>query len=603
MSFGADTVYNILAGCVHGGFVMLYGTIVSKGIAIGSAFVLSSGKKEESVSHVSMHDTEYSTQKYLIAKEQTRQSLESLVSVIEESNKDIADMMRGQIAILEDVGLNESIYSLIGGYHFTCEYAIEIAYNQWIKRFSDLSDPMTKERYADVQDVKNRLLSFLLSTGRGKIELPKTPSVLVADTLLPSDIATLGREMILGIVSESGNANSHFALIAKELGIPALTGVNRALVQIETGMTVIVDALTGLVIENPSNEELGAYRENRDAYQVAVSEMKNFVSLAAVSKDSKPYRVYLNLSSLTKEAVSLSPYSSGVGLFRSEFQFADYEVPPTEDEQYEIYRDLTKAFGEHECVIRTFDFQEDKLPKFMNPGSSENKDEAPYFLDEQETVTPKKAAGVENKEFTESIIYTQIRAILRAAVHGNLGIMFPMVRSIDELRSNKALIEKAKIELRTEKIAFRESLPFGVMIETPSLALLSDVVARETNFASIGTNDLSRFLSGAGDRLNAQNQNFDYRPDLYRLIKSIIDAFAVFRKPLSVCGELAGNPITAPLLAGLGIERFSVDPLAISTIKEALSKFTVQETKDMAERVLGLATCAETENYLKMKAV
>ncbi|MDR1800822.1 MAG: phosphoenolpyruvate--protein phosphotransferase [Lachnospiraceae bacterium] len=582
---------------------MLYGTIVSKGIAIGSAFVLSSGKKEESVSHVSMHDTEYSTQKYLIAKEQTRQSLESLVSVIEESNKDIADMMRGQIAILEDVGLNESIYSLIGGYHFTCEYAIEIAYNQWIKRFSDLSDPMTKERYADVQDVKNRLLSFLLSTGRGKIELPKTPSVLVADTLLPSDIATLGREMILGIVSESGNANSHFALIAKELGIPALTGVNRALVQIETGMTVIVDALTGLVIENPSNEELGAYRENRDAYQVAVSEMKNFVSLAAVSKDSKPYRVYLNLSSLTKEAVSLSPYSSGVGLFRSEFQFADYEVPPTEDEQYEIYRDLTKAFGEHECVIRTFDFQEDKLPKFMNPGSSENKDEAPYFLDEQETVTPKKAAGVENKEFTESIIYTQIRAILRAAVHGNLGIMFPMVRSIDELRSNKALIEKAKIELRTEKIAFRESLPFGVMIETPSLALLSDVVARETNFASIGTNDLSRFLSGAGDRLNAQNQNFDYRPDLYRLIKSIIDAFAVFRKPLSVCGELAGNPITAPLLAGLGIERFSVDPLAISTIKEALSKFTVQETKDMAERVLGLATCAETENYLKMKAV
>ncbi|MCD7908049.1 MAG: phosphoenolpyruvate--protein phosphotransferase, partial [Clostridium sp.] len=410
------------------------------------------------------------------------------------------------------------------------------------------------------------------------------PVIVVAQDLFPSDTASLKRDMVQAIVTEVGGATSHTAIIARSYEIPALLGVGGAMDLLEDGQIVGVDAIDGVLATDLSAPEIAALEDKARAYRVHAEETRKYQGVEPVTGDGVRIEVELNIGSASPEELEGACCTDGVGLFRSEFLYMGRDTLPGEDEQTEIYSRVLKAFEGRPVTLRTLDIGGDKkldcleLPKEENP-----------FLGNRAL----------RLCFTYPDIFkTQLRAALRAAVDGDLWVMFPMVGSMDDIRRAKAAVQEAREELKAEGKPCGD-IKIGIMIEIPSIALIADLAVREVDFASIGTNDLCQYAT-AVDRMNpAVSQYYQkYHPAMFRLIRGVVETFNKAGKPICVCGELGGDELAAAVLVGLGMRRLSMGRACVAQTKKMITNMTIGRAREMALRVCDMETADEIQAYL-----
>jgi len=488
------------------------------------------------------------------------------------------------LLLLEDESIIESCKKLIKEEQIKAEAAIHTTLTELLKTYSQSMDKFFLERTADIKDLA-RLLIAELQNEDINIFIGKEAGIVVAKDLAPSQTALFTKESVLGFVTDAGGKTSHSAIMAKSLGIPAVVGARTATLFIKDGDTVIVDGNEGLVIVNPSPSILRSYKSKKKSFDRMKNELLLLSKLPATTKDG--YNVILSCNiELIREIEQVNQSGGeGVGLYRTEFLFLNRTDIPDEEEQFEAYKKVAEGVSPYHTIIRTIDLGGDKFqfytdtPKELNP-----------FL------------GFRAIRFClerTDIFKTQLRAILRASTYGDVKIMFPFISDIDELRKAKGILNEVKNELRKKRVQFNEDIEVGIMVEVPSTAVLAPLFAREADFFSIGTNDLIQYTL-AVDRVNERiSYLYDpYHPAVINLIYRVIDSAHKNRIWVGVCGEMAGDPISALLLVGMGVDELSASPTNISVVRYAIRSMEFNALKEIAKRALSMATAAEIKNYL-----
>lgn len=565
---------------------MIYeGTAVSDGAATGRVFQYEPYQPEIRHDTITKAQTKSCLEKYkdvfIQAEEELKRLIES--SELEEEEKKI---FQAHIDIVQDEEMRREIEEEITDNLLSPEWAIQEVYERYIKIISKAKDALIRERAADLKDVCQRLIRLWNGGHENPLSSLAGDVIVVARDLLPSDTAAMKTEYVKAIVTEVGGYTSHMAILARNYGIPAVLGVADILKNTENGQKIAVDAKDGKVITNLTVDQEKQYQVMREEYLRKISDMRQYLPLVPETLDKTRIDVCLNIGSADKSELELEQYTDGVGLFRTEFLYMSKKALPEEEEQFQVYKKVVTMYGERPVIIRTLDIGGDKkldyleLPKEDNP-----------FL------------GLRALRLCfemKPIFKTQLRALLRAAVYGNLMIMFPMVGSIGDIRFAKQIVEEVKEELKQENIPCRTDVKVGIMIEIPSIALMADIAASEVDFASIGTNDLCQYLM-AVDRLNPSVAKYyqSFHPAMFRLIRQIVEAFKKQKKPVSVCGEMGGNPQAAALLAGLGVRKFSMNASSLASVKKMISQMDICKAERMARTVLELSTAVQVEEYIK----
>lgn len=565
---------------------MIYeGTAVSDGAATGRVFQYEPYQPEIRHDTITKAQTKSCLEKYKDVLIQAEEELKRLIesSELEEEEKKI---FQAHIDIVQDEEMRREIEEEITDNLLSPEWAIQEVYERYIKIISKAKDALIRERAADLKDVCQRLIRLWNGGHENPLSSLAGDVIVVARDLLPSDTAAMKTEYVKAIVTEVGGYTSHMAILARNYGIPAVLGVADILKNTENGQKIAVDAKDGKVITNLTVDQEKQYQVMREEYLRKISDMRQYLPLVPETLDKTRIDVCLNIGSADKSELELEQYTDGVGLFRTEFLYMSKKALPEEEEQFQVYKKVVTMYGERPVIIRTLDIGGDKkldyleLPKEDNP-----------FL------------GLRALRLCfemKPIFKTQLRALLRAAVYGNLMIMFPMVGSIGDIRFAKQIVEEVKEELKQENIPCRTDVKVGIMIEIPSIALMADIAASEVDFASIGTNDLCQYLM-AVDRLNPSVAKYyqSFHPAMFRLIRQIVEAFKKQKKPVSVCGEMGGNPQAAALLAGLGVRKFSMNASSLASVKKMISQMDICKAERMARTVLELSTAVQVEEYIK----
>ncbi len=566
--------------------MVIKGNPASPGIAIGEVYLFQPFVPDIRQDSIAQDEVEANIQKYHGAKQAVEMELEHIVSRLQQDDPDKAAIFVAHQAILTDVTLDEEIVDMVTNELSSADYAILKVYDRYIEIFENLEDELIRERAADLRDVRSRLLRCWAGVEEKNLATLERDAIVVAEDLFPSDTATLNRKKVLAILTEVGGPTSHSAIIARSYEIPAVLGIPNVLACLRQGGTVIVDALQGVVIVDPSPEELAEYTKKLEAYRGKVAETKKFLDAQPLTADGVRVDVQLNIGSAGKEELDGSRYTDGVGLFRTEFLYMGRAQLPTEEEQYTTYRRVLETYGDRPVILRTLDIGGDKQLKSMPLPKEEN----PFLGNRALRLC-----------FTHPELFrTQLRAALRASVHGNLWIMLPMVASLDDIRRAKAMIEEAKAELTKEGIPFSTAYKLGIMVEIPSIALIADLAAQEVDFASIGSNDLCQYMT-AVDRMNPALVDYyqSYHPAMFRLIGYVVEQFKRLNKPVGVCGEMGGDPLAAVVLVGLGMRKLSMGLASVAPIKKLLAGLTVQKAEELANTVKALPTADEVKVYLR----
>lgn len=569
---------------------MIYeGTAVSDGVAIGN--VLRYHPKQIIVEErvIESNKVEENILRYREVVQKAIQELEYLIQNVdlEEEQKKI---FQAHIDIVLDEEMNQEIETEIQENLMAPEWAVKIVYDRYIEILSMAKDELIRERVADLKDVSTRLIRSWFGEKDDVLSTLASDVILVAYDLLPSDTAMMKKEHVLAIVTEIGGYTSHMAILARNYGIPAVLGVVDILTKLKDGEKIAVDATSGKVITNLTQDQEKQFQVMRTEFLKKKNDLQQYLSVESLTLDGTKIDVCLNIGSASKEELECESVTDGVGLFRTEFLYMSKSQLPSEEEQFEVYKKVAERYGERPVIIRTLDIGGDKKLDYLELPSEDN----PFL-------------GLRALRLCfelKPIFKTQLRAILRAGAYGNIGIMFPMVGSIGDIRFAKQIIKEVKEELEKEKIVYGKDVKIGIMIEIPSIALMADVAASEVDFASIGTNDLCQYLM-AVDRLNPNVAKYyqSFHPAMFRLIQQIVDAFSKQNKPVSVCGELGGNPQAVALLAGIGIRKFSMNASSIAAVKEAIINLDLNKAKRMSRTVLELSTAVQVENYLNSEFV
>ena len=561
------------------------GSVASPGIAIGKAFVFTSYAPLVSRRILLPAEVEEELSVLDAACFRAREELTAIISRLKSSDPEKADIFSAHLAILQDEELLGEIREAVRGKMHTVSWAIRQTYDEFSALLREAEDAHLRERVSDMDDVCARLLRCAEGVPETTLADLHEPSIVVAVELFPSDTVLMDPSKILGIITEHGGVTSHTAIIAKSYGIPALLGVKAATRLLPTGTDLVLDALTGKVLTGASEETLKSYEVLRDRESLRRTDAAAYLFRPAVTKDGTRIDVEANIGSASPSALEVSNYTDGVGLFRTEFLYMEGNQLPDEETQYSAYRAALEVYGNRPVVLRTLDIGGDKTLSYMELPHEDNpflgKRALRLCLDEPE------------------IFKSQLRAALRASVHGNLWMMFPMVGSLDDLRAAKKAVAETKAELDREGVAYRPDFKLGVMIEIPSAALTADLIAREVDFASIGTNDLIQYLTAA-DRLNSEVSPYyqSFHPAVFRTIKTVADAFRANGKDLCVCGELGGNPSAAVAFIGMGLRRLSMSSANVAGIKQVIANITVAEAEEVAGSILSMSTAAEIEAEL-----
>ena len=567
----------------------LRGIPASPGIAVGSVHLLLWEVPE--VPHHIIRDEEIPREMKRLedAIAQAKERLKHLSERVEATTgKEEAAIFDVQYSILEDPNLLGGVKDLIRQ-NLAAEKAFDLEMLEWRERFKRHANPMMRERVSDLTDVTIRVLAILLDLpDHDPINLPSDArAVLVTHDLTPALTVQLDRRSIVGIATDAGTRTSHVAILARSLGLPAVVGLRHATEQLRGHERVILDGTNGVLVINPSHDDTERYRERAREEEIAEAELQRLASLESVTTDGVHITLRCNVDLPEEAEFAATTGAEGVGLMRTEFLVVGRATMPDEDEQYEAYRSVVEAFGGKPVIIRTFDVGGDKLPVGGFPTEAN-----PYLgwrairmcLDQPE------------------MFKTQLRALLRAGQHGDLRILLPLIVTVGEVRATQTLLKEAREELRQRRVPCRDTLPLGVMIETPAAAVAADMFVRDgtVSFFSIGTNDLVQYTL-AVDRGNANlAQRFTaLHPAVLRLIKRTVEVGEGAGIDVAVCGEMASQPLMMFALLGLGLHDLSVNPRSVPLVKRVVRSVSVAGAKEAVVRASNAATAAESESILE----
>lgn len=564
--------------------IMLHGTAASEGIGIGKVMLIEEHSLEYTPRTVT--DTEAESQRFKAAVDafcyNTEKQAENLRSSAGEKE---AEILAGHIQIIKDPYLSGEIEKLIADGQ-CAESALEHMCDMFITMFSAADDELTKQRAADVRDIKSGVLGILLGVNEIKVSDAPKGTVLVARELTPSVTAGIVKENIAGIITETGGTTSHSAILARALEIPAVLSVEGVASSLKNGDTVVVDGSEGAVIVNPDDNTVAEYSKKRDAFLAERKELENYRGRETKSASGEAYELFCNIGKPEDAVKAVDADGEGVGLFRTEFLFMDRTSIPTEDEQFEAYKKAALILKGKSLIIRTLDIGGDKDIPYLGLEKEEN----PFMGFRAIRYCLK------NRELFKS----QIKAILRASAFGDIKIMFPLITTMDELREGKKLVAECKADLRNMDINFNENIQVGVMVETASAAVIADMLAKEADFFSIGTNDLTGYTM-ACDRGN-NDVSYLYsplQPSVLRMIKRTIECGVQNGISVGMCGEAAANKLMIPLLISFGLTEFSVSAPSVLNVRKIISTWTKEEADKVTAKVLEMSTQQEIVEYLK----
>ena len=554
----------------------LAGIAASDGIAIAPAYLLT--EPDLSFEKKTISDSGAEILRFEEAVKQAHQEISLIKKRAEESlGSEEAQVFEAHLMFLDDPEFIGQIKQVITDQLINAEAALDQIAQMFITMFSAMEDnPYMQERAADIKDVSERMMAILLGL---KVPSPATIDhevIVVAHDLTPSDTAQLNKKYVKAFVTDIGGRTSHSAIMARSLEIPAIVGSQSITQSVKDGQTIIVDALAGQVILNPSQEDIANYQQKAQDFQKQKEEWAKLVDAPSVTQDGHQVELAANIGTPKDVEAVLANGAEGIGLYRTEFLYMDSANFPTEDEQFEAYKTVLEAMEGKPVIVRTMDIGGDKelpyldLPKEMNP-----------FLGY-------RAIRI-SLDRTE-IFKTQLRALLRASNYGNLRIMFPMIATLKEFRQAKAVLEAVKADLLAEGQTVADTIQVGIMVEIPAAAVLADQFAKEVDFFSIGTNDLIQYTMAA-DRMNEQVSYLyqPYNPSILRLIKNVIDASHREGKWTGMCGEMAGDQTAVPILLGMGLDEFSMSASSVLKTRTLMQSLTLSDLQKLADRALNEA--------------
>lgn len=560
---------------------MISGILVSPGIAFGKALLLKEDEIVINRKKISADQVEQEVERFKTGRAKASEQLEAIKTKAEASlGEEKAAIFEGHIMLLEDEELEQEIIALIKDDKQSADAAAYSVIEGQAKALEELDDEYLKERAADVRDIGKRLLKNIL--GLTIVDLSAIPDevILVAADLTPSETAQLNLDKVLGFITDLGGRTSHTSIMARSLELPAIVGTSDATKQIKNDDYVILDAVNNKIYLNPTAEVIEQLKAVKTQYITERNDLAKLKDLPAITLDGHQVEVVANIGTVRDIAGAERNGAEGVGLYRTEFLFMDRDSLPTEDEQFEAYKAVAEAMGSQAVIVRTMDIGGDKDLPYMNLPKEENP-----FLGWRAI-----RIAMDRKE----ILHAQLRAILRASAFGKLRIMFPMIISVEEVRELKAELELLKSQLREENKAFDETIEVGVMVETPAAAVIARHLAKEVDFFSIGTNDLTQYTLAVdrGNELISHLYN-PMSPSVLGLIKQVIDASHAEGKWTGMCGELAGDERATLLLLGMGLDEFSMSAISIPRIKKIIRNTNFEDVKVLAEQALAQPTAKE----------
>jgi phosphotransferase system enzyme I (PtsI) len=560
---------------------VIEGIPASPGIAIGIALKYEKLKPKVVKKELKEEEVSGEIERFLMAIERSKSELRKILTLaVEKLGSKGAEIFEAQILMLDDKTIINKIIERIKEEKLNAEFIIQDEIEKYIKFMQDSGDDYLKERAHDLEDLKNRVIRNIQQ--QKWLSRFDTSRIVVAENLTPADTILFSRNQVLGYATDLGGMTSHTAILARALKIPAVVGLKEATKSIKTGDLVILDGYKGILIINPEQDVVEEYQNKIKRIAEFERKLEDFKFVPAVTIDGRKITILANIEFPEEVNEALESGAEGVGLFRTEYIISNGTIPE-EDEQFEEYLKVAEKVYPYKVVIRTFDVGGDKI--FRDYHREENP-----FLGWRGI-----RIGLDKPE----ILLSQLRAILRASVKKNVWVMFPMVSSIDEVREAKKYIDMAKVQLKEKNIPFDENIKVGVMIETPSSALMAKEIAREVDFFSIGTNDLVQYTL-AVDRGNETVAKIfqEFHPAVLRLIQFVVESAQRAKIPVSVCGEMAADPFATVLLVGFGLDELSVAPKMIPEIKRIIKTIKFKDAKRISKRALVFKTQDEVKNFL-----
>jgi len=558
--------------------VSLKGIGVSAGVATGPVFLLNAEDYRIVERDISEDEIARETARFEEALISTRHQIHEIQKKVKsELGSESASIFDAHLLVVDDRALVEEVIRGLKIQKKNVETVLRIVADRYAEALLRVQDDYLRERAVDVKDVTRRILRNLSGADSISLSQLTSPHILVANDLAPSEAAILDKTKILGFVTDLGSPTSHTAIMARALGIPAVVGLHDISVRVSSRDQILIDGNGGVVLIHPSNEQLERYGKMQESRRMILTELEQLKDEAAETRDGYAVALSCNIE-LPGDIEMVKQYGgSGVGLFRTEYLYLAQKGLPTEDEQAAIYEKVAVELSPGPVVIRTLDLGGDKfLSQLKTP----------------EEINP--FMGWRAIRFClaqPDIFKTQLRAILRASIHENVKIMYPMISNLDEVLKANALLEECKVELKSKGIPCNENIDVGIMIEVPSAALTAHLIAPHVSFFSIGTNDLVQYTL-AVDRVN-ERIAYLYEPThpaILRLIKNTIDVGHEHGIWTGICGEMAGNPLLVPLLIGLGVDELSVSPSAIPLVKDVIRKLQYSQAEELAELVMSSET-------------
>ncbi|CRK80673.1 phosphoenolpyruvate--protein phosphotransferase [Neobacillus massiliamazoniensis] len=563
----------------------LHGIAASNGIAIAKAYRLV--EPDLSFEKKTIEEPTTEVERFRKALMQSNTELEGIRDRAKvDLGADKAAIFEAHLLVLNDPELTGPIEDKIKSENVNAEAALKETADMFVLMFEQMDNEYMRERAADIRDVTKRVLSHLLDVEIVNPSMIAEEVIIVAEDLTPSDTAGLNRQFVKGFTTNIGGRTSHSAIMARSLEIPAVVGTKTATEEIHNGDLVIVDGLKGEVHINPTPELVEQYRKISKEFEAQKAEWAKLVNEKTVSADGHHVELAANIGTPNDLKGVIANGGEAVGLYRTEFLYMGREQLPTEEEQFEAYKAVLEGMEGKPVVVRTLDIGGDKelpyleLPKEMNP-----------FLGFRAIRLCLEEQG---------IFRTQLRALLRASIYGNLKIMFPMIATLDEFRDAKAILEEEKQKLLSEGQKVADKIELGIMVEIPSTAILADQFAKEVDFFSIGTNDLIQYTMAA-DRMNQRVSYLyqPYSPSILRLVKMVIDAAHAEGKWAGMCGEMAGDEIAIPVLLGLGLDEFSMSATSILKARSLIRKLNKADMEKLTQKVLNMQTTSQVIEAVK----
>ena len=574
----------------EGNPTVLSGLAASPGVVIGEVFRIHD-RVDIPRHSIPANGVPAEVHRFLHAVIQVKKDLRAIRQRLHlDAHRDGADIFQAHIIMLEDPTMVARMRSHIAVHHVNAEAAVADVGGEFIDVFSQSENPYFRERSVDLNDLVQQIVSVLMGEERLDLFNQENEVIVVAHNLTPSDTVLMRKTKVLAFVTEAGTRVSHTAILARSLGIPAVVGVGSAITNAETGDQMVVDGTHGRVIMWPDEEQITEYRIEREKYAKVEVDLSALRAVDLQTTDGRQIEIAANIEFLEEIDLIQKYGAKGVGLYRTEYFYMDREDLPSEEELFDDYRYMVEQVSPETAIIRTLDIGGEKLIPHLDLGSS------------MDSLMGLRSIRLCLKY--PEIFVNQLRAILRASEYGNVKIMFPMISGLDELREAKWHLEKAQAHLAEERIPFDPKVEVGAMIELPAAALSADLLCKEVDFFSIGTNDLIQYTI-AIDRRNEETLPLyePLHPAVLRLIQNVLRVAVDAGIDITVCGEMAGDPVLSVLLVGMGYEKLSMSPTVIPEIKKVISSISAEDAQHLVAEIMKLSTAGEIETYIWREAM